>query len=381
MNLDKRPVIVHVVHSLTGGGTERTLVALLRAFDSSRFRHVVVTLRGAGSLSARLPDHVACRSMGARGRSRMTGLALANWTRRWRTAVIHARNTCCWHDATVARVLTRRARLVLGFHGLETAQPLNQRQRGCARRALHMGARFTSVSESGRRQLRMEAHIPSERISLLRNGVDRHRFKKLDDAARRRMRAGFRLPDTAFVVGTVASLTQVKQHALLIKGLARVASALPNVHLLLVGDGPLRDSLSELARAKGVLDRVCFTGQREDVPSLMGCMDAYVCCSASEGMNNSLLDAMAAGLPIIATDVGDNAILVRQGIEGLVVDSSHHEAIGEALKILTNDPAVCRRFAVAALARASDYDFDDTVRAYETYYQQLVADVEQVAAS
>ena len=381
MNFDKRPVIIHVVHSLTGGGTERTLVALLRAFDPSRFRHVVVTLRGAGSLSVGLPDHVACRSMGARGRSLVTGVALGSWTRRWRTAVIHARNTGCWHDATIARLLTPRAKLVLGFHGLETAQPFNRRQRGCARRALRIGARFTSVSESGRRQLRMEAHIPAERITLLRNGVDRHRFQKLDDAARRRMRAGLHLPETAFVVGTVGSLTPVKQHALLIRGLAYIASSLPNVHLLLVGDGPLRVSLSEQARVQGVLDRVCFTGQREDVPSLLACMDAYVCCSASEGMNNSLLEAMAAGLPIVATDVGDNAALVRQGIEGLVVDSSRPEAIGEALRILTSDPAVCRRFAVAALARASDYDFDDTVRAYETYYQQLIADVERVAVS
>lgn len=380
MSLDKRPVIIHVVHSLTGGGTERTLVALLRAFDASRFRHAVVTLRGAGPLSVRLPDHVACRSLGARGRSWVTGLALAGWTRQWRTAVIHARNTGCWHDATVARLLTPRARLVLGFHGLETAQPLNRRQRGCARRALRVGARFTSVSESGRRQLRTEAHVPARRIALLRNGVDRRRFKTSDDATRRRMRAEFHLPDTAFVVGTVGSLTPVKQHASLIRGLAHVASSLPDVHLLLVGDGPLRASLGELARAQGVLDRVCFTGRREDVPSVLACMDAYVCCSASEGMNNSLLDAMAAGLPIIATDVGDNAILIRQGIEGLLVDSGRHEAISEALKILAKAPAVSRRFAAAAQARASNYDFDDAVRAYEAYYQQLIEGVEHVDA-
>ena len=189
------------------------------------------------------------------------------------------------------------------------------------------------------------------------------------------MRGDFHLPDIAFVVGTVGSLTPVKQHASLIRGLAHVASSFPNVHLLLVGDGPLRASLGELARAQGVADRVCFTGRREDVPAVLACMDAYVCCSASEGMNNSLLEAMAVGLPIIATDVGDNAIMVRPGIEGLIVDSGQHEAIGEALKVFAQDRAVMRRLATAARARASDYDFDDTVRAYEAYYKELIADV------
>ncbi len=374
MRLDKLPVIMHVVHSLTGGGTERTLVALLRAFDPSQFRHVVVTLRGAGCLSARLPDHVACRPIAAPGRSRATGLSLARLARCRRAAVIHARNTGCWQDATVAKLLAPRAKLVLGFHGLETAYPLNRRQRWWARWALSAGARFTSVSEAGRRQLRSQAQVPANRIDLLRNGVDLRRFRTSNDAARRRMRADFNFADTTFVVGTVGSLTSVKQNATLIRAVARMAPSVPDLRLLVVGDGPLRASLTEQARADGVLDRIHFTGWREDVPALLWCMDAYACSSASEGMNNALLEAMAAGLPIIATDVGDNAVMVRQGVEGHIVEPGCHEAIGEALKIFADSPAVRRRFGAAAKVRARDYDFGDTVRAYQAYYHKLIGD-------
>ncbi|MGB2987120.1 MAG: glycosyltransferase [Phycisphaerae bacterium] len=372
MSRDNRPVIVHVVHSLEGGGTERTLVALLHAFDPSRFRHAVVTLRAAGSLSARLPDHVACRPLVASGRSWSTGLRLAQLTRHWGAAVIHARNTGCWSDATGAGLLTPHTRLVLGFHGLETAGPFNQRHRRLARWALLAGARFTSVSEAGRRQLRDQARIPTDRITLLRNGVELHSFGQLDEAARKRTRAAFQWDDTTFVVGTVGSLTPVKGHITLIRAVARVRQPVPNIRLLIVGDGPQRASLEQQAQVEGVGDRVHFLGWREDVSRLMDCMDVYVCSSASEGMNNALLEAMAAGLPIIATDVGDNAAMIRDGVEGQIVKPGSFEAIANTLAIFARSPDLRQRFATAAKTRANDYDFDEKVRAYEAYYQALL---------
>lgn len=372
MDSANRPVVVHVVHSLEGGGTERTLVALLRAFDPSAFRHVVVTLHGAGSLSARLPDHVACRPIAAVGRSWWTGLKLAKIIRDYRAALVHARNTGCWIDAIIARYLTSGARLVLGFHGLETTQPFSRRQRRWARGAVLAGARFVSVSEAGRRQLHDQDGVPSDRIDVLRNGVDLRQFGGLQNGTRERMRASFEFDDLTFVVGTVGSLTPVKQHATLIRAVACAAEYVPHIRLLVVGDGPLRASLTEQARAAGIANRVVFAGRREDVPALMRCMDAYVCSSASEGMSNALLEAMATGLPVIATDVGDNARMVRNGIDGRIVEPSSCAAIADALTLLARNPDHHRGFAAAARTRAEEYDFDRTVHAYEAYYRALV---------
>ena len=126
---EEPPLIVHVVHSLKHGGMERTLIALLCAFDRTRFRHVVVTLRDAGPLSEHLPEHVACRALHASGRCWSTWLPLARFIRARRAAIVHARNTGCWFDAIVAGLLSHDARLVLGFHGLLTEESFTRRQR------------------------------------------------------------------------------------------------------------------------------------------------------------------------------------------------------------------------------------------------------------
>ncbi|UCC30333.1 MAG: glycosyltransferase [Phycisphaerales bacterium] len=380
MNPANHPVVVHVIHSLEGGGTERTLVALLRAFDPSVLRHVVVTLRGAGRLSARLPDHVACRPIAAVGRSWWTGPGLAKITRDYQAALIHARNTGCWIDAIIARILTPGARLVLGFHGLETTQPLSRRQRRQARWAVLAGARFVSVSQAGRRQLCDQAGVPSDRIDVLPNGVDLRRFGSLPSGTRKRMRANFGFDDLGFVVGTVGALTPVKQHWALIRAVAYAAKHVPNIRLLVVGEGPLLASLTEQASALSIANRVVFTGRREDVPALMRCMDAYVCSSASEGMSNALLEAMATGLPVVATDVGDNGLTVRDGIEGRIVEPGSPSAITDALTVLGQSPDLCQRFAASARTRAAEYDFDRTARAYEAYYRTLLVTPDKTTA-
>ena len=368
MRTDQPPLIVHVVHSLEGGGTERTLIALLRAFNPLRFRHVVVTLRGAGSLSERLPDHVACRPLGALGRSWRSGLALAGLVRRRRTAIVHARGTGCWKDATVAKVLSPGVRLILGFHGLETGRAFDARQRRRARWGVWAGARFTSVSEAGRCQLGDQAGIPAQRIETLPNGVDLRRFEGSNEAVRKRARSVWHIQDRTFVVGVVGSLTPVKRHDPLIRAVSGILPARPDTRLLIVGDGPERGALEGLTRVAGIAGRVTFTGWREDVPALLSAMDVYVCCSASEGMNNSLLEALAAGLPVIATNVGDNGAVVRDNVEGFIVEPGSSAALAEALGALARRPDLCHRFAAASRRRAEAYDFDRVVSTYERFY-------------
>jgi glycosyltransferase involved in cell wall biosynthesis len=292
--------------------------------------------------------------------------------REWGAALIHARNTGCWHDAIVAAMLTPQVRLVLGFHGLETTEGFTRRQRCVALCGRLAGGRFTSVSQAGRLQLHRQARVPPDRVDLLPNGVDLRRFDRPDQSSRRQLRDQLRLDDAAFVVGTVGALTPVKQQTTLIAAAARASETLPDIQLLIVGDGPLRASLTDQARLAGLADRVRFLGWREDVPALLGCMDAYVCASASEGMSNALLEAMAAGLPIIATDVGDNATLVRNDVEGCIVIPNAPAAIAEALRFLAGTPAVRARYAAAARARASLYGFGRTVHAYEAYYNALL---------
>lgn len=360
--------IVHLINSLDGGGTERTLVSLLRSFDPVQLRHVVVPLRDAGTMASLLPQHVACRPLAVRGRSRLAWIRLARLARRSDAAVIHARNTGCWADAVLAGSVLRGVHVVLGFHGLQNTGPFSSRQRTIVKWAVHRGAGFTSASEAGRRQLCEWGGVPPERVEVLTNGVDLQRFTPPYDDDRDRMRRALGIRPDAFVMGSVGSLTPIKRYDVLLDATARTARSLGNLHLVVVGDGPLREKLQSQAGSAGIEDIVTFTGMREDIPDLLACMDVYICSSESEGMSNALLEASAAGLPCIATDVGDNALLVRDGVEGLIIRPGSPMLLADAITQLARAETGRWRMGEAARARARNHDFRATVRRYEEYY-------------
>lgn len=364
--------VLHVIHSLEGGGTERTLMSLLRAFDPNNMRHVVLTLRDAGKTASTLPDHVACYPLRIHGRSRKAGFAIAKAVRYWRAQVIHARNLGTWNDAIVAKLFSPRTRLVLGFHGLESYGPFSMQQRRTARRGMWMGARFTSVSQSGCQQLMQEAGIPSGRIDLLANGVQLERYQRCDPHIRLWVRNALKYKETDFVIGIVGSLTRVKDHNTFIQAFAQCVTRFPSVRLLIVGDGPLRKSLARLVKELEIEKVVHFTGSREDIPDLLSGMDGYVCSSKSEGMNNALLEAMASGLPVIVTTVGDNAQIVRHQVDGMVIKPNSVESLADAIETLVDSETLCYEYGAAAYSRAQDFDFSETVAAYQAYYQSLM---------
>lgn len=369
MPADARPLVMHVVHSLEVGGTQRALLSLLSRFDPTRLRHAVVTLRDAGPLAAELPDDVACCALGAAGRSWSTALRLANIARRFRPAIIHARNTGTWSDALVAQGLNRKSRLVLGFHGLESTGPFGEKTRTIVRIARRCGAGFTSVSQSGQRKLTSELRIAPEKIATLPNGVHTTRFQPSTSPERSSARESLGIRNDAFVVGMAASLTEVKRIDLLLLALQNFR--LSGIRALIVGDGPLRERLQQQAVESGVAGRVTFAGAQSDVRPFLSALDVLVSCSDSEEMSNSILEATACGLPVIATDVGDSALMLADA--GIVVPKGDAQAIRSAIERLHDHPSERRSLGTAARKRATAFSIERTVTAYEEYYESLAA--------
>lgn len=362
------PLVAHVVHSLQLGGMERTLVALLNGFTSQAGRHTLIMLRNAGPFACELPTNVACHALESTGRSRTTALRLRQVIRRLRPDIVHARNPGCWFDATIAALSTRKTQLVLGFHGLDHDRQFSRRQRTTARFAKRIGARFVAVSIASRDKLCNEIGIPKARIRVLQTGIQVERFQGLDRTA---ARAEFGFRDDAFVVGAVGSLTPVKRHDLLIHATARISDRLPNIRVLIAGDGPLRRNLAELVDRLGIGNNVRFLGFREDVPNVLAALDSYVCCSASEGLSNAMLEAMAARIPIVTTAVGDHARLLTDGISAMIVAPGSPFAIAQTLEALAAKPPLRDRLAHAAARIVSDFELTDARRAYESFYRSL----------
>lgn len=372
MPRDHRPTIMHIVHSLEGGGTERTLLALLQRLNPQRYRHRVVTLRKAGSLSTDLPGYVSCRALQVDGDRWLSGVTLGRTARNHGPAILHARNIGCWADAIVARCLMPSAKLVLGFHGLEQGGVFSASQRWKAQLGRLAGARFCSVSQSGSRKIHEVFGVAQDKVTVLPNGVDVDRFSACDKQVRRRVRAGLGVGPGGLLVGTVGSLSSVKGYLALVEAVGRVAVGRLDIDLVIVGQGPLRNAILERARQCGLADRVHLVGQRTDVAEHLSACDAYVCSSESEGMSNALLEAMAVGLPLLVTDVGDNASLVRSGVEGLVVQPGSVDALALGLQSLVADPMQRVAMAGAARRRAQAFSIDRSVNNYERFYDELL---------
>jgi glycosyltransferase involved in cell wall biosynthesis len=348
---------------------ERSLVRLLQRLSAERDNHVVCTLRERGPLGEDLPRGVPLESLNVAGRDRRVALRLARVIRKYKPDVVHARNWNTWPDAVLACHLARSVSpdLVLGFHGLETQNGFSIKQRRLARWLRLSKRKFTTVSHAGKEQLTAQLAIPPDRIDVLLNGVDTEKFVPAEPHQRRIARDALGIGENEIAVATVGSLVQVKNHAMLLNSWRRCASNAAPARLLVVGDGPLRLSLQDTANDS---PRVDWLGSRSDVLPVLHAADAFVLPSNYEQMSNALLEAMSCGLPVIATDVGDNRLIIEHDRSGFVVPVNDPIAMAHALQKMIDDPARRRRLGQAARDRVAEhYDFDSTVARYDRYYE------------
>jgi len=216
--------------------------------------------------------------------------------------------------------------------------------------------------------------VPASSIAVVPNFVDEAGFAPPDRAERGRWRAGFGVPSDALVVGVVARLTPVKDHATLLRAVAALAPTHPALHLVLVGEGPCRESLEALARELAIAGRVHFTGYRPHLPNLHHAFDLSALTSRSEGFPNSVVEAMAAGRAVVATRVGGTPDAVEDGVTGLLVRPGDPAALAAAFGTLLADPARRTAMGERALVHAeSRYAAGVAIGALEELYEQLAA--------
>jgi len=200
--------------------------------------------------------------------------------------------------------------------------------------------RFLAVAESHRRYLVEREGLPADRVEVVYNGVDtaRYRPRPPDPARARQLGLG---GDKRWLV-TVASLKPLKRIDLLIDAFARVVAERPELGLLIVGDGPERAALEARVRRLGLEDWVVFLGLREEVEKILNLSELFVLSSRTEAFPNALLEAMASGLPVVATNVGSVPELVEHGKSGLLVEPGDAEALARAILEVTADRSRAR---------------------------------------
>jgi glycosyltransferase involved in cell wall biosynthesis len=235
----------------------------------------------------------------------------------------------------------------------------------------HRYDRILAPSQAVLNAVAASERAPRERMLCIPNGVDTARFQP-DATAYQRLRANFDLAPDALLIGCVADLFAVKRHLDLIDAFAQVHEEFPQAHLLLIGEGPLRDTIETRVRDLRIGDNVLLLGSRRDVDALLPALDLFVLASDTEGLSNAILEAQACGLPVIATHTGGNADLVDDD-RGILVPPRDPDATAEAIGVLLRNPDLRSRMGAAARSRvAGDHSLESMTQAYASLYDALV---------
>jgi glycosyltransferase involved in cell wall biosynthesis len=368
--------VVYCIDNMQVGGTELNAVRTAERLDRSRFDLSVVCINANGPLMARYKDAgITVHPFPMRSllspEAVQQAVRLIRLFRSERTDVVHS------HDAYTSVYGTMCARLA-GVRGVIASRRSwhSPHLQGRILRANRIAYRFAdrvvgnSPSVSG--LVASEGGVPSSRIVTIPNFLDPQSFEPLSEGSRRMLLNDLGVPQDAFVVGIVARLSAVKDHATLLRAIAELASEIPNVHCVLVGEGPERGRIQAVARELEIEARVHLAGERAQVPNLHGLFDVSVLCSTTEAFPNSVLEAMAAARPVVATDVGGTPDAVRQGATGLLVPPSDPSRLAGAISRLHAEPALRTKLGTAARAAAlAGYSASAVISQVEALYTSL----------
>lgn len=369
-----RSGLVHVVNSLNPGGTERLVVEMSRAFTAD-FDVRVLCLDEPGEWAGDL------RSVGipVYGLWRQAGfdpaipVKLATHFREQGTQIVHAHQCTAWFYSALARLLYSKPRLLLEEHGRFYPEVENRR-RAMANRLLirRLTHRFVAVSEDVRARLRRYEGLEGNEIEVIYNGI--RRASPLAPDVRGGLRREFGFTPNSFVVGTVGRFDPIKNLPMLVDSFAQASKEIGHLYGLFVGDGPVFAEVRGQIERAGLVDRVHMTGYRPDARTLVQCMDLFILSSFSEGTSMALLEAMAAGIPVVVTDVGGNPEIVRGGLTGWVVPSGDIDTMKAAIVEAASNTEKRTRLAAAGRWRFEErYTFDRMIDDYRKCYRALIS--------
>lgn len=372
MNKD-RPAVGHVLHRLDRAGAE-VLAGDLAMKLQDRYRFVFLCLDGVGPLGIQLASEGfevidLCRKPGL-------DLKLAVKMRKVVAAenidLLHTHQYTPFFYAALSRRLGSSPPILFTEHGRHYPDERKPKRVLANRWLIKPSDRVTAVGRFVKQALIDNEGISEGRIKVIYNGIDPDAFPPADAASRSRARRLIGVDDETPLVMQVARFHPVKDHETAVRGFAKTVKSIPSALLCLVGDGGEREAIETLCGELVIRENVRFLGVRDDVAQLIPGADVFMLSSLSEGVSVTLLEAMATGLPIVATDVGGNPEVVEHGTTGLLSPRGDHEALAANLVTLLQDPAQRQAFGRAGRARLLEIFTQDRMhRVYADLYGQL----------
>jgi sugar transferase (PEP-CTERM/EpsH1 system associated) len=364
--------ILHIVEALgVGGGVEHGLANLIERMDRRRFEHVVCAVFRLGpQLDRYAPERVRVICLDQKGRMQVS--ALAKVIREVRPVIVHSRN---WGtlEAVIAGRWVRSCSVIHSEHGVEVDPEAEPARRTWLRRmGFELAHRVVSVSYQLRETLASRTGFPLRKIQVIHNGVETQKFGASTEGARERSRRELGIGAEEFCIGCVGRLNRIKDYPTMLAAARLFSRSCDSWRLLIAGGGPELAALREIADADSCLqEHVRFLGpvEGECVPGFLRALDAYALPSLWEGISNSLLEAMAAGLPVVASDTGGNPEVVVAGESGLLFPVGDCGRLAEQLTLLYRQRELRIRMGARAAERIhQEFSLDSMVRNYEQMY-------------
>lgn len=335
--------VLFLNQSLQTGGIETIIRDFALSLPQSDFEPQVAVFEDGGHLLAALKNqaikvHVLDKREGLDPR---LILRLRRLLVDQRIQVLHTHNYAAWLYGVMSTI---------GLSGVEVVHTEHSKVGHHWRRRIleyvlsRVTPKIVAVSDDVAQGLIRQIGVPSERVRVIRNGVNTERYRH-DPIRRQKYRDSFGISADSMVFGTLARLVPVKNHALLIDAFAEILPHMPGATLILAGDGPERRALEQQVRRLQLAEeKVKFIGNTTEPEGFLNALDIYAISSLSEGMNLTILEAMASGLPVVATNVGGNPQVVSHQESGFLVNSGDIDAMAQALTALACSADLRKRY-------------------------------------
>jgi sugar transferase (PEP-CTERM/EpsH1 system associated) len=374
------PLVLHVIHHLVTGGMENGLVNLINHMSARSFRHAIACIEDFSPEFRQRIERTGVEVFPLH-RSRVgvwkLRRRLYQLCRSLRPAILHSRNQSGLDALLPARLAGVRC-CVHGEHGWDVDNLTGEKWKPILRRRLHalLVDRYIAVSKDLERYLAARIGVSPAKITQIYNGVNTELFVPAGERSLALAPSGF-LAQNSLVIGTVGRLQPVKDQATLVKAVAYLVQAHPalraRLRLVIVGNGPLLDDLRALAAALGIAEQCWFPGSRTDVRALLRLFDVFVLPSLNEGISNTILEAMASGLPLLATNVGGNVELVEENESGRFFVPGDAMGLASLLADYTLAPDLARRHGQASREIAMRrFGLRAMVTSYQKVYEDLI---------
>jgi sugar transferase (PEP-CTERM/EpsH1 system associated) len=370
---DPRPLVMHVVYRFGVGGLENGIVNLINLLPHEEFRHSVVALtecdpRFCERVTRSDVDFIELKKPPGQGWRVFRRIGRLFSERR--PAIVHTRNLAALEMQVPAWFAGVPVRLH-GEHGRDMSDPdgTSARYRVLRRLLAPFVTQYVALSADLEHYLVDAIGIGADRVSRICNGVDERKF-----SPSARLAAVDSPADAPLVVGTVGRLDEVKGQHILVEAVAALLRDAPGrrarLRVVICGDGPTRASIESCIASHGLQDVVEVLGERADVPDVLRSLDVFLLPSLAEGISNTILEAMACGLPVVATDVGGNSELVAEGESGYLVPPADPHALAAAIARYLDDAELRRRHGREARAEIErTFSLSGMVRRYGDLYR------------